>query len=447
MRLPLGEDTVTFELDDWEVAVAEPPGGTAVDPAVAAREVVADPHGPRLRERAAPGDDVAVVVTDVTRKTPAVAMLDALFEELEAAGVDADGVDLVVGLGLHRPTTVRERESMLGPYADRAVDHDPDAAVEVGTITAPTADREVAVRVHPAVAEADLVCSTGLVEPHQYAGFSGGAKTVVVGTGDESLIGYTHGPELLAREGVRLGRVDENPFRATLDRAGDVAGPDFAVNVTRGPAGVLGASAGRPREVVGDLAAVAREALAVGVRRDSSANHADEVRRDSSADHADEVGYDAVVAGVGAPKDANLYQTSRAATYVALGARNPLRRGAEPSGGRSGPAPGAGRIVIPARLPEGAGEGRGEQRFHERLSNADSPRALYEEMQAGYEPGAQRAFVLARALCDHDVWITDSEHPELVEDCLMHAADSVEDAVEPGSRVLVVPDALNTLLV
>jgi hypothetical protein len=103
--------------------------------------------------------------------------------------------------------------------------------------------------------------------------------------------------------------------------------------------------------------------------------------------------------------------------------------------------------VIPARLPEGAGEGRGEQRFHERLSNADSPRALYEEMQAGYEPGAQRAFVLARALCDHDVWITDSEHPELVEDCLMHAADSVEDAVEPGSRVLVVPDALNTLLV
>jgi hypothetical protein len=68
-------------------------------------------------------------------------------------------------------------------------------------------------------------------------------------------------------------------------------------------------------------------------------------------------------------------------------------------------------------------------------------------MREGYEPGAQRAFVVARALREADVYVTNAERPDVVEACLMHAADRVEDAVEPGSRVLVVPDALNTLLV
>ncbi|MFB6307972.1 MAG: hypothetical protein ABEH35_01460, partial [Haloarculaceae archaeon] len=203
----------------------------------------------------------------------------------------------------------------------------------------------------------------------------------------------------------------DNPFREFLDRAGDLVGVDYALNVTHAPAGILDAAAGDPRAVVRDLAATAREALAVPV----------------------EGGYDAVVAGVGAPKDANLYQASRAATYVVLGAKNPLRSG--------------GRVVVPARLTEGAGEGTGERRFYERLSTAGSPAALYEAMREGYEPGAQRAFVLAQALLDHEVWITNSDHPEIVEECLLSAAGTVREAVEPRSRVLVVPDALDTLLV
>jgi hypothetical protein len=140
-----------------------------------------------------------------------------------------------------------------------------------------------------------------------------------------------------------------------------------------------------------------------------------------------------VIAGVGAPKDANLYQTTRAATYVVLGDRNPLREG--------------GRVVIPAELPEGAGEGTGERRFYDRLAGADSADALYAEMREGYEPGAQRAFVVARTLREHDVYVTNSQQPEIVEECLMHARESVAAAVVPGSDVLVVPDALNTLLV
>ena len=404
VELPLGEGTVDVSLPDCDVTVAEPPGGEAVDVARAAREAAADPHGPRLARRVDPDDAVAVVVTDVTRATPDDVLLDVLLAELESAGVVREQVSVVLGLGLHRPMTDAEIEDALGDHAALAENHDPAATVEVGTVDG------VPIEVGETVAAADRVVSTGMVEPHQYAGFSGGAKTVVVGAGGESQIGYTHGPALLSQSGVRLGRVEDNPFRAFLDDAGDVVGVDFALNVTHGPEGIYGASAGDPRAVVRDLAATARDALATSV----------------------DDGYDAVVAGVGAPKDANLYQATRAATYVILGAHNPLRDG--------------GRVVIPAALPEGAGEGTGERRFYDWLSNAESPETLYERMREGYDPGAQRAFVVARALRDHDVYVTNSDHPEIVEECLMHARESVADAVEPGSDVLVVPDALDTLL-
>jgi lactate racemase len=252
-------------------------------------------------------------------------LLDVLLGELGDAGVGREQVVVVLGLGLHRPMTDAEISDALGEHVALAENHDADAAVEVGRVTSPSGD-EVLIELNPTVADADRVLSTGMVEPHQYAGFSGGAKTVAIGAGDESLIRHTHGPELLSQAGVRLGRIDDNPFRELLDRAGDRIGLGFCLNVTHGPQGILGARAGHHRDVVADLAETAKEALSVPVERE----------------------YDAVVAGVPEAKAANLYQATRAATYVVLGDRNPLRSD--------------GRVVVPAELPEGAGEGKGERR-------------------------------------------------------------------------------------
>jgi len=423
MELPLGAGTVTFDLPDCEVDVARAPGADPVAPREAAERALEAPHGARLASLAEADDSVAIVVTDVTRATPDGLLVDCLLAELAEAGVSRDRVTVVVGLGLHRPMTDAELREMLGDHADLAVNHDSEDTVLAGHVDG------TPVELNRRVAAADLVVSTGMVEPHQYAGFSGGAKTVAIGAGGEPLIRYTHSPEMLAREGVRLGSIDDNPFRDAVDRAGDVVGLDFCLNVTYGPQGCLGAAAGEPRAVVRELAAVAREALSVEVGDD----------------------YDTVVAGVGAPKDANLYQTTRAFTYIVLGAKNPLREGerSEPSDTASGEAMSreGGRVVVPAALPEGAGEGTGEQRFYRYLSTADSPEALYESMREGYEPGAQRAFVVARALREHSLYITSSHAAEVVEECLMHHRERVEDAIEPGSRVLVVPKALHTLLV
>ncbi|WP_049970111.1 lactate racemase domain-containing protein [Haladaptatus cibarius] len=398
-----------LSLPDCDVTVLEPPGGSAIDPREAAEEAVETPHGPLLSEIVSPDETVAIVVTDVTRATPDDILLDVLLSELKEAGVPRNQITVVIGLGLHRPMSDEEIADALGEHADLAENHDADSVVEVGRVE--SGDDEIPIELNPTVADADRVLSTGMVEPHQYAGFSGGAKTVAIGAGGESLIRYTHGPEMLAHDGVRLGRIEDNPFRETLNSAGDVIGVDFCLNVTHGPSGILGASAGHHRDVVFNLAETAKEVLSVQVEEQ----------------------FDAVVAGVPDTKATNLYQASRAATYVVLGDRNPLRSG--------------GRVVVPAELPEGAGEGRGERRFYDRLADAEDAGSLYEAMRAGYEPGAQRAFVVARALRDHDVYVTGSEHPEIVEDCLMYARESILDAVEPGSEVLVVPNALETLLV
>jgi nickel-dependent lactate racemase len=427
MQLPYGDTEISVSLPDCDVTVAEPPEAEAVDPCEAARKAMADPHGPPLRDRVSAADEVAIVVTDVTRATPDDVLVDALVSDLHEAGVERDQIAIVVGLGLHRPMTDDELRSALGEYADLAQNHDAEAVRSIGEIEGPDGEA-VEIELNPTVADADAVVSTGMVEPHQYAGFSGGAKTVAIGAGGESLIRYTHGPDMLAREGVRLGRVEGNPFRETLDAAGDLLGLDFCLNVTHAPVGILGASAGDHREVVRDLAELCKRNISVSLENK----------------------YDAVVAGVGAPKDANLYQATRAATYVALGAYNPLASPARRAGDASQREGGSGapaRIVVPARLQEGAGEGTGERRFYDWLSEAESAEELYDEMRRGYEPGAQRAFVVARVLRDYDVFVTNSEHPEVVEDCLMTARESVADAVEPGSDVLVVPDALDTLLV
>ncbi|MEF8781453.1 MAG: lactate racemase domain-containing protein [Haloferacaceae archaeon] len=421
MYVQYGDGRLEFELPDCEVDVAEPDRGTTVDVREAAKRALSAPHGPNLGDLVDQGDEVAIVVTDVTRSAPDDVLLDAMLEELPAP---RDVVTIVVGLGLHRPMTEAELREGLGEHAPLSINHDPDQVVRVGTVAvgnggdeaddgdeADGEPNEIPIEVHEAVADADVVLSTGVVEPHQYAGFSGGAKTVAIGAGGEPLIRETHGPAMLSRPGVRLGRIEDNPFRETIDRAGDLVGPDFCCNVATGEAGVLDVAAGRPRPVVRELAETARSASSARVSGEE---------------------YDVVVAGVPAPKDANLYQASRAATYVLLGPYDPV-------------APG-GRIVVPARLPEGAGTGTGERRFRRRLENATDAESLYERLQRGYEPGAQRAFVLARALRDADLWVTNAGGAAPVDSPLVRTTPDVVDAIPAGSRVLVVPDAIHTLV-
>ncbi len=369
---------------------------------------------------------VTIAFTDATRACPDEWLIGRLFGELETLGVKDDSITLLCATGLHRPMTPAERAAKLGAKLSRhgrIVDHraqDPAALVSLGEIDG------LPVVVDRQCLETDVLIATGVGEPHQYAGYSGGAKTVVIGCGGEATIQATHSAAMLDQPGTRLGNIAGNPFQRFVRVAGARIGLDYAVNVVLNDAGqmLLGAS-GEPAAVHDALVAQARAIYEVGVERPAHL----------------------ALAGVPAPKAANLYQASRAATYLALADRTPLLPGAP--------------IVLTAAIPEGAGQGAGERRFYEMLAQAQSPAALIERLRRdGFPAGAQRAYILAQALADHPVIVAGAQHPGVVRACHMHAAADVPAGLALAEELarrhfgiaapqqldlLVVPDALLTL--
>jgi len=145
------------------------------------------------------------------------------------------------------------------------------------------------------------------------------------------------------------------------------------------------------------------------------------------------------VGGVGHPKDRNLYQASRAATYLYLAPVPVVRPG--------------GFIIVPAPCEEGAGEGVGEQRFLAAMRDGHDVQSILDDARRhGYPPGQQRAFMLAKVLEQASVVIVGSQCPELVAACKMIPAATMEEALElarqklgDACQMLVVPHALLTL--
>jgi len=390
------------------------------DPAAAVHEALAHPVGtPPLTELAHPGDRVCIVFTDITRDCPDTLLVSAMLGELEKAGVRDEAITLLCATGMHRPSTPEEKVVKLGVRVVeryRVIDHEaqnPAHLADLGTIA-----EGVPLRLNRAAIEADLLIATGIVEPHQYAGYSGGRKTVAIGAAGESFIAHTHGPAFVDHPGTRLGRIEGNPFHKEVSEAARRARLRFILNVVMDDdRRLLRVAAGDPEQAFHDLVAFARSVYEVPVPHQ----------------------YDIAVGGVGYPKDTNLYQASRAASYLFFAPTPVVRPG--------------GFLIIPARCEEGAGAGVGEQRFLAGMRDApDIQTILADSRRNGYPPGQQRAFVMAKVLEKNRVVIVGSECPDLVADCKMTPAATMDEALalaakELGDacRVLVVPHALLTL--
>ncbi|MGQ9525201.1 MAG: nickel-dependent lactate racemase [Armatimonadota bacterium] len=420
--LPFGRGELTFTLPKGMTAsvAASQPVAPLKRPVHAVASALRRPFGsPRLRELAKRDDSVAIVVTDNTRDCPDYLLVPALLEELAAAGVPNSRITIVAGIGMHRPMTEQELADKLGRDVCAKVrvvnpsPDDPTALAHLGTTSS-----GIPITVDRHVAEADLVVATGIVEPHQYAGYSGGHKTVAIGAGGEPTIRETHSPDMVDHPGTRLAKLDGNPFQEAITEAGRHAGLRFILNAVLDDSGrPVAVCAGDPHTAHRMLAETASRLYTVRVPHQ----------------------YDVVVAGVGHPKDANLYQASRAASYMYYAPTPVVREG--------------GAIIVAAPCPEGVGFGSGEAAFYRIMRSARGPQAIIQEAKVhGYPPGGQRAFVMARVLEWCTVYVAGASCPEAVAHCKMVPARTVEDALYDCAarmganlRVLVVPHALQTL--
>lgn len=359
---------------------------------------------------------IVIVFTDATRACPDQQLVEPLVKYLQSNAYTPLDIQFLCATGMHRPSTHDEKIEKLGEWIIQnftVIDHDPRIAIPITTIDT------IPIEVNPLLQNATVIM-IGVVEPHQYAGYSGGYKTGVIGCGGETIIARTHSPEYLDKAGVRLGEVANNPFQQLIRKAGQALELDYAINVIIDEhSNILEIAAGSPDYVHDTLIKKAKTYFEVEVPRSP---------------------YDIVIAGLGAPKDANLYQATRAATYIGLSAKPIIRD--------------YGVIIVPAPLPEGGGQGVGEQNFLKALHDFGPTLNLMENLREyGCKPGEQRAYMVAQLLEKYHMIIVGAHNPQIVMDAWLHEAPTMEAAAiraakltdEVAPRILIVPHAIQTM--
>lgn len=177
-----------------------------------------------LRERVRGSDTIAIVICDITRAIPTARLLPPLLHELHNAGARAENIVILNATGTHRINTDEELRAMVGaPLFQhyRVENHDSqnaDAHTLVGTTPGGRA-----VRVDARLLNASVRIMTGFIEPHFFAGFSGGPKMVVPGLAALDTVMQMHDARLIGERDARWGITRGNPLWQELRAAADLA--------------------------------------------------------------------------------------------------------------------------------------------------------------------------------------------------------------------------------
>lgn len=233
-RLDYGTNGLQVTLPDERVTVIEPISGPAIaDPMEALAGAIRAPLGgsPPLADLARPGRSIAISVCDVTRAQPRREMLTALFREMP--DVRPDDVTILIATGTHRASTDAERERMLGrEIMDRyrVVDHDARDASSLAS--AGHTSSGVPVLLNRLWLGADVRVTTGFVEPHFFAGFSGGPKMVAPGLAGLDTVMMLHDAARIAHPRAVWGITEGNPIHEDVREIARMTRVHFAVDVT-----------------------------------------------------------------------------------------------------------------------------------------------------------------------------------------------------------------------
>ena len=186
---------------------------------------------PRLRTLAEGKQNIVIVTSDHTRAVPSKITLPLLLKEIRSGNPDAD-ITILIATGLHRPTTEEEQRRMFG---DEIVDHekiainnafDPEQFVELCTLPS-----GAVFQVNRLAAECDLLVTEGFVEPHFFAGFSGGRKSILPGICSERTVNENHSYKAVSHPRSNPGMLKDNPIHADMLCAAKTVNVQFIFNV------------------------------------------------------------------------------------------------------------------------------------------------------------------------------------------------------------------------
>ncbi len=209
------------------------PADPLADPEAALEAALANPTGTKSLAELARGKKTAcVVVCDITRPVPNKMILPPVLRTLEDAGVPRSGITILVATGLHRPNEGEELVELVGEYVAtnyRCENHRGKVKEEHDYLG--TTPKGVPAWIDNRYTRAELKITTGLIEPHLMAGYSGGRKLICPGIAALETVKVWHGPRFLEHPKADCGSVDGNPVHEENTRIALMAGCDFIVNV------------------------------------------------------------------------------------------------------------------------------------------------------------------------------------------------------------------------
>ncbi|MEC7984163.1 MAG: lactate racemase domain-containing protein [Myxococcota bacterium] len=319
---------------------------------------------------------ILITIPDATRPLDPIPPLDALRARCPNI------TETVIGLGLHRAMTPSELSTLRGFPIQQ---HDPDHVISTAVVDG------IPGFVYKGVAKAEACLSVGIAELHQYAGLSGGHKGIAVGCGGRTTILALHHRDRIVQEGVRIGQIDGNPFRAAIDGLGAAAGCRWCLNYVP----LLDKwFFGEPAAVLQEISRVIKPWFFVPKM------------------------FSGALLRVPPEKGVSFYQASRAASYLALSPSPPVQRG--------------GVLVLEAPMPEGLGS---ESGFVQALSAVPPPWSSFLTGVPPTGPGSQRAVILALLMQNYTLWLTGVKHPQIFHNIGLRATS---DIVPPSKDWLVV---------
>jgi lactate racemase len=233
VKLAYGEGHLAVDVPDGRTTVIEPShiAGLTDENGAIFHALDSPLSAKPLREWIKSGDRIVISFTDITRATPNDRLIPWLLEYLK--DVPRKQITLVNQLGTHRPNTTAELEKMLTPDVVanyHVINHEPEnekALVQFGTMRDGTP-----ALINRHVAEADVRIITGFIEPHFFAGFSGGIKGIIPGTGGLKSVMSSHGAKNIGDSNATFGIIDGNPLWEELRDVALRVGPSFLLNVT-----------------------------------------------------------------------------------------------------------------------------------------------------------------------------------------------------------------------
>jgi lactate racemase len=236
ISLPYDEGHLVLDLPDKRLAGVLKPGGAVGEKALAegdiVREALRHPIGsPRLAELAKGKNKVVVITSDHTRALPSRLTLPLLLGEIREGNPEAD-ITILVATGLHRGMTRDEMKARFGEevYArEKIVNH--DAFNRPGMTFLGTLPSGSKCEINELAAKADLLVAEGFIEPHFFAGFYGGRKSVLPGIASQDCVNINHSAAAIASPSAATGVLDGNPIHEDMIVAARLAKLAFILNV------------------------------------------------------------------------------------------------------------------------------------------------------------------------------------------------------------------------